>query len=53
MRRLIIIAHGDADGICSAALVYAALSKNYHVYFSHPADLHKDLLEVIRGRNLY
>ncbi len=49
---LTIIAHGDSDGVCSAALAVAALRGDYPVimvYFSHPADLVKDLKEFARG----
>ncbi len=49
---LTIIAHGDSDGVCSAALTAAALRGEYPVimvYFSHPADLTKDLKEFARG----
>ena len=49
---LTIIAHGDSDGVCSAALAVAALRDEYPailVYFSHPADLVKDLREFARG----
>ncbi len=49
---LTIIAHGDSDGVCSAALAVAALRREYSVikvYFSHPADLVKDLKEFAKG----
>jgi len=50
--QLTIIAHGDSDGVCSAALTAAALRNDYPVitvYFSHPADLARDLKEFARG----
>lgn len=50
--KLTIIAHGDSDGVCSAALAVAALHREYSVikvYFSHPADLVKDLREFAKG----
>jgi len=45
--RNFIIAHGDGDGVTSAALALAALKEAY-VYFSHPAGLYGDLKEVIK-----
>ena len=39
---LTILAHGDSDGVCSAALVTAALRESYReikVMFTHPAGL--------------
>ncbi len=47
-RRLIILAHGDSDGVAAAAITIAALRDNYNdikVYFSHPAGLYGDLNE--------
>lgn len=49
---LTVIAHGDSDGVCSAAVASAALRGDYstiRVYFSHPADLVKDLKEFAKG----
>ncbi len=37
-RVLTVLAHGDADGVCSAAVVNAALAGEYEavkVYFTH------------------
>jgi RecJ-like exonuclease len=51
-RVLTILAHGDADGVCSAAIVKAALSGEYdevRVYFTHPVDLLKDFGEAAAG----
>ncbi|MEM4753289.1 DHHA1 domain-containing protein [Pyrobaculum sp.] len=51
-RRLTILAHGDADGVCSAALVKAALRDQYseiQVVFTHPVDLVKDFQQYARG----
>ncbi|AFA39505.1 Single-stranded DNA-specific exonuclease [Pyrobaculum oguniense TE7] len=51
-RRLTILAHGDADGVCSAALVKAALRGQYgeiQVIFTHPVDLPKDFQQYARG----
>lgn len=49
---LTILAHGDADGVCSAALVKAALGSKYdevRVVFTHPVDLVKDFREFAAG----
>ncbi|XRH75754.1 MAG: DHHA1 domain-containing protein [Candidatus Methanosuratincola verstraetei] len=40
-----IIAHGDTDGICSAAIALAA-RKGSEVFFSHPSGLAEDLKQV-------
>ena len=51
-RQLTILAHGDADGVCSAALVKAALRGQYgevQVVFTHPVDLPKDFEQYARG----
>ncbi|MGC9131404.1 MAG: DHHA1 domain-containing protein [Pyrobaculum sp.] len=51
-RVLTIMAHGDADGVCSAALVKAALAGDYdevRIYFTHPVDLVKDFREAAAG----
>jgi len=45
--RNLIVAHGDGDGVTSAALVLSALRDAY-VYFSHPAGLYGDLKEVMK-----
>ena len=47
-----VIAHGDGDGVTSAALALAALGEAT-VYFSHPAGLYgdlKDVLEMSKGK---
>ena len=49
---LTILAHGDSDGICSAALVLAALRRDYsevNVVFTHPAGLIEDFTSSARG----
>jgi len=43
-----ILAHGDADGICSAALVRARFP-NAEVWFTRPVTLAKDLEEIELG----
>ncbi|ABL88558.1 phosphoesterase, DHHA1 [Pyrobaculum islandicum DSM 4184] len=51
-RVLTVFAHGDADGVCSAAVVVAALAGEYdevEVYFTHPVDLLEDFREFARG----
>ncbi|MEJ5292730.1 MAG: DHHA1 domain-containing protein [Candidatus Methanosuratincola sp.] len=40
-----IVAHGDTDGICSAAIALAA-HKGSKVFFSHPSGLAEDLKQV-------
>lgn len=48
-RRLSIFAHGDSDGVASAAIAVAALKREYddiRIYFSHPAGLYDDLNEL-------
>ena len=48
-RRLSIFAHGDSDGVASAAIAVAALKREYDdigIYFSHPAGLYDDLNEL-------
>lgn len=40
-----IIAHGDTDGICSAAIALSAF-KDRSVFFSHPSGLAEDLKQV-------
>ena len=49
---LTILAHGDSDGVCSAALVMAALKEDYRevrIVFTHPAGLLGDFIELARG----
>lgn len=40
-----ILAHGDCDGICSAAIALS-IFKNAKVFFTHPVGLHEDLRQV-------
>ncbi|MBC7120589.1 MAG: DHH family phosphoesterase [Candidatus Methanosuratus sp.] len=40
-----IVAHGDTDGICSAAIALAAF-RGSRVFFSHPSGLAEDLKQV-------
>lgn len=50
--RMTILAHGDSDGVCSAALLKAAYSGIYDqidVYFTHPAGLLGDFKEYAKG----
>ena len=47
-----MLAHGDADGVSSAAVVKAALAGEYEtvkVYFTHPVDLVKDFEAFAEG----
>ena len=49
---LTVLAHGDADGVCSAAVVKAALAGDYEavkICFTHPVDLAKDFKEFAEG----
>lgn len=49
---LTILAHGDSDGVVSAALVKAALKREYNivgVYFTHPVGLYEDFKRFARG----
>lgn len=49
-RVLTALAHGD--GVCSAAVVKAALAGEYDavkIYFTHPAELARDFREFARG----
>ncbi|MCD6324565.1 MAG: DHH family phosphoesterase [Desulfurococcales archaeon] len=51
-RKLTILAHGDSDGVVSAALVKAALRKEYdeiRVFFTHPVGLPSDFKEFAEG----
>jgi RecJ-like exonuclease len=43
-----IVAHGDCDGICSAA-ISLAVNPEAEVFFSHPAGLARDLADIERG----
>ncbi len=47
MEKCIILAHGDGDGVCSAALALSFLRSqcDVSVYFTHPAGLLHDLRE--------
>lgn len=47
-----IIAHRDADGICSAAITLAA-RPNARVYFSHPIGLYRDLEKPMKGDEVF
>jgi len=47
----IIFAHGDADGIVSAALTLATLKGNGKVFFTHPVGLYEDLLHNVKHEN--
>ena len=47
-----VLARGDADGVSSAAVVKAALAREYEavrVYFTHPVDLAKDFGAFAEG----
>jgi len=51
-RVLTVLAHGDADGVSSAAVVKAALAGEYEavrVHFTHPVDLAKDFGAFAEG----
>ncbi len=51
-RTLTVLAHGDSDGVASAALVVAALGRRYstvNVRFTHPVGLLSDFREFARG----
>ncbi len=51
-RVLTVLAHGDADGVSSAAVVKAALAGEYEavkVYFTHTVDLAKDFAAFAEG----
>ncbi len=50
--KLTILAHGDSDGVVSAALAKAALANKYEntkVFFTHPVGLLQDFREVAKG----
>jgi RecJ-like exonuclease len=52
MSKSTILAHGDSDGVASAALVFAAQRKKYEdirVFFTHPVALVDDFKEFARG----
>jgi len=52
MRELTILAHGDSDGIASAALAKAALGEDYdriNVFFTHPVGLVEDFKSFSKG----
>ncbi len=57
MGRWVLLVHGDSDGVCSGALMYGFLRRKNiepQVYFTHPADLAKDLREFTRnGDNIF
>jgi RecJ-like exonuclease len=48
--KCVVIAHGDCDGVCSAALAVAYLVEKCEVsvYFSHPVGLLQDLREFAK-----
>lgn len=48
MRSGWIVAHGDCDGVCSAAIALA-VNPEAKVFFSHPAGLANDLVGIDRG----
>ncbi len=51
-KTLTILAHGDSDGVCSAAIAKAALNRQYDevkVFFTHPAGLLEDLISFASG----
>ena len=47
---LVILAHGDCDGVCSAALSLST-NKDAHVIFTNPFDLLSELRSLV-GKNL-
>ncbi len=47
----LIFAHGDADGIVSAAISLAALKSESKVFFTHPAGLYEDMVHNIKYEN--
>jgi single-stranded-DNA-specific exonuclease len=55
--RWVLLVHGDSDGVCSGALMYAYLVSRGvkpEVYFTHPVDLAKDLKIFTRnGDNIF
>jgi len=49
---LTILAHGDSDGVCSAALALAALKNDYNkfnIIFTHPVGLLEDFTALAQG----
>ncbi len=49
---LTILAHGDSDGVCSAALALASLKDDYNkfnIIFTHPVGLLEDFTSLARG----
>ncbi|MEZ0249243.1 MAG: DHHA1 domain-containing protein [Thermoproteus sp.] len=47
-----VFAHGDSDGVCSAALIKAALrrtAEEVKVYFTHPAGFLEDFAQFAQG----
>lgn len=47
-----MLAHGDSDGVCSAALIKRALggaTEEVKVYFTHPAGLLEDFAQFAQG----
>jgi len=57
MSRYIILVHGDSDGVCSGALIYAYLMSNGvkpEVYFTHPYGLLEDIEKFTKnGDHIY
>ena len=52
LSKLTILAHGDSDGVASAAFAKAALKAKYdeiNVYFTHPTGLYNDFKELADG----
>ena len=47
-----IIAHRDADGVCSASITLAA-RPNARIYFSHPIGLYRDLEKPKKGDEIF
>lgn len=47
MEKCVVLAHGDGDGVCSAALAVAFLRGRCEVlvYFTHPVGLSQDVEE--------
>ena len=46
-----IVTHGDGDGVTSGALALAVY-KDAEVFFSHPAGLYEDLLEITKKNSI-
>ncbi len=57
MDRWVLLVHGDSDGVVSGALAYyyySSRGSEVSVYFTHPADLAKDLKEFVEpGDNVF